>query len=75
MIGEDIQHDQLAKAKMTVSDLHGKLREANVINYSQVRAVIAETTGDVSVLHCDDDSVELSPALLDGVIGAERMKD
>lgn len=73
MIGEDIQHDQLKKAKMTESDLRGKLREANVINYSQIRAVIAETTGDVCVLHCADDDIELSEKLLEGVIGAERI--
>lgn len=73
MIGEDIQYDQLIKAKMTVSDLHGKLREANVINFSQVKCVIAETTGDVSVLHSSDSSVEVSGDLLQGVIGAERI--
>lgn len=33
--------------------MSGKLREANVLDLSQVRAVILETTGDVSVLHGD----------------------
>jgi len=73
MIGQDIQHDQLKKAKMTVSDLHGKLREANVTNLSQVKCAIAETTGDVSILHGSDETVKVSPELLEGVIGAERM--
>lgn len=73
MIGETIQHDQLKKAKMTESDLRGKLREANVINYNQIRAVIAETTGDVCVLHCADDDIKLSEKLLEGVIGVERL--
>ncbi|MDO6471263.1 YetF domain-containing protein [Maribacter sp. 1_MG-2023] len=30
-----------------------KLREANVLQLSQVKAVIFETTGDISVLHSD----------------------
>jgi len=73
MIGEDIQHDQLRKAKMTESDLRAKLREANVISYAQIRAVIAETTGHVSVLHCDDNEIKLSADLFKGVIGADRI--
>ena len=28
-----------------------KLREANVLDISEVRAVVLETTGDISVLH------------------------
>ena len=28
-----------------------KLREANVLNTNQIRAVVLETTGDISVLH------------------------
>lgn len=72
MIGEDIQYDQLRKAKMTESDLYAKLREANVIATSEIKAVIAETTGDVSVLHGDKDT-DISREILEGVIGAERM--
>lgn len=71
MIGREIQTDQLEKAKMTKSDLYAKLREANVINLSEVKAVIAETTGDVSVLHGSDDT-DISKVLLDGVIAGER---
>ena len=60
---------QLAKAKLTKGDLYAKLREANVMNFSQVIAVIAETTGDVSVLHCNDEC-ELDAEIFDGIIGA-----
>ncbi len=72
MIGDEIQHDQLKKAKMTESDLWGKLREANVFQFSQVLAVIAETTGDVTVLHTNDDVQDIQPELLRGVIAGER---
>ncbi len=44
-------------------DLIAKLREANVLDLSQVRAVVLETTGDISVLHGD----HLQDRLLDGV--------
>ena len=72
MIGGEVQHDQLKKAKMTESDLWGKLREANVFRFSQVLAVIAETTGDVSVLHTTDQTRDVQPELLRGVVGSER---
>ncbi len=42
--------DALASCRMTRSDLAEKLRMASVTDYTQVRAVILETTGDVSVI-------------------------
>ena len=72
MIGREIQHDQLKKAKMTESDLWGKLREANVFQLSQVLAVFAETTGDVCVLHTTGQERDIAPELLKDVIGGER---
>ncbi|WP_249171969.1 DUF421 domain-containing protein [Erythrobacter sp. JK5] len=46
-----ILSDALGQARMAESDLIAKLREANVLDFSEVRAVVLETTGDVSVLH------------------------
>ncbi|MEQ9316016.1 MAG: DUF421 domain-containing protein [Henriciella sp.] len=62
--------DQMRRAKITRADLIAKLREANVTKLDQIQAVIAETTGDVSVLHADKD-VSLDAALLHDVIGIE----
>lgn len=45
----------LKKCHVTVSDLKAKLREANVIQLSEVKAVVFESTGDISVLHGSDD--------------------
>lgn len=45
----------LEKCKVTESDLKAKLREANVIQLSEVKAVVFESTGDISVLHGSDD--------------------
>jgi len=72
MIGSEIQHDQLKKAKMTESDLWGKLREANVFQFSQILAVFAETTGDVCVLQTTGQNRDIEPELLNDVVGGER---
>lgn len=75
MVGDRILEDNLRKARMTKGDLHAKLREANVVDRRQVRVVVMETTGDVSVLHSDVDSdVELDLNLLDGVRGVELLR-
>lgn len=62
-----IIEDALKKTKVTKDELRGKLREANVIELNQVKAVILETTGDVSVLHSTKD-VEIDSFLLDDVV-------
>ena len=55
--------DALKASRVTRDDLVAKLREANVLDFSQVRAAVLETTGDISVLHGD----HLSEAVLKGV--------
>jgi uncharacterized membrane protein YcaP (DUF421 family) len=55
MDGERILEDNLRKARVTKGDLRSKLREANVVRLSQIKAVIFETTGDISVLHSEGD--------------------
>lgn len=50
-----ILDENLTKSKVTHADLIAKLREANVTQMKQVKAVVLEQTGDVSVLHSDDD--------------------
>ncbi|MCU7555382.1 DUF421 domain-containing protein [Alteromonas sp. ASW11-19] len=49
----------LKETRVAKSDLIAKLREANVLEFSKVRAVILETTGDISVLHGSDCNEEL----------------
>ncbi len=55
MDGNRVIEDNLRKARVTRGDLRSKLREANVTRLSQVKAVVFETTGDISVLHEDGD--------------------
>lgn len=59
----EILDDNLRMCRITRPDLMSKLREANALDLSQVRAVVMEATGDVSVLHGDG----LDPAILEGV--------
>ncbi|MEM5584989.1 YetF domain-containing protein [Roseibium sp. AS2] len=53
----------LQKTRVTRDDVYAKLRESNVLALSDVRAVVLETTGDISVLHGD----ALQEDLLNGV--------
>ncbi|MDC6352685.1 DUF421 domain-containing protein [Zeaxanthinibacter sp. PT1] len=56
MNGSTILYENLKKARVTEADLRSKLREANVIALSEIKAVVFEATGDVSVLHTSDDT-------------------
>ena len=53
----------MRRSRVTEDDLRAKLREANVLELSEVRAVVLETTGDISVLH----GKKLQPELLNSV--------
>lgn len=67
MDGSEILQDNLKKARVTEGDLRAKLREANVLELSQVKAVIFETTGDIAVLHTDKDAQKVESWLLEDV--------
>ncbi|HWB70906.1 MAG TPA: YetF domain-containing protein [Egibacteraceae bacterium] len=71
MVGSEMLADNLRRARVTEGDVRGKLREANVLNYDQVRAVVLEQTGDISVLHGDG---PLDLDLFDNVRGRERLE-
>lgn len=49
----------MARARVTAAEIAGKLRAANVSSLDEVRAVVLETTGDVSVITGDpvDDAI------------------
>jgi uncharacterized membrane protein YcaP (DUF421 family) len=69
MDGTEVLSDHLRRANMTEADLRAKLREANVTRLEQVRAVVMESTGDVSVLHAPPDAPAIDDALLADVQG------
>lgn len=53
----------LAESRVSRSDVMAKLRAANVADLDDVRAVVLETTGDISVLH----GAPLEQLLIEGV--------
>lgn len=59
----------LDRERVTRSDVLAKLREANVLQMSDVRAVVLESTGDISVLH----GSVLDDVLLEGVRDVESL--
>ncbi len=67
MDGEEILYKNLRKARVAETDLRSKLREANVLELSQIRAVIFECTGDIAVLHTKDKDVSVEEWLLKDV--------
>jgi len=64
---DKILFENLKRARVEKSQLIAKLREANVLDFSQVEAVVMETTGDISVLHKSNNEISLDAELLEGV--------
>ena len=57
MDGSKILYNNLKKAHVTERDLRAKLRESNVLQLSQVKAVVFERTGDISILHTESNNL------------------
>ncbi|MFV8224325.1 DUF421 domain-containing protein [Christiangramia aquimixticola] len=64
---DKILYENLKMARVTESDLRSTLRRANVLNKSEVRAVIFETTGDIVVMKANDTNQEIEDWLLQDV--------
>ena len=61
-----ILRENLDKSKVTRLDLIAKLRESNTFSLDHVKAVVLESTGDISVLHTSE-NLELDEVILEGV--------
>ena len=68
MDGDVILEKNMKRARVTEEDLKSKLREANVLHLSHIRAVVFETTGDISVLHTPSKDTKLEPFLIEDVM-------
>jgi len=66
MDGPVILDDNLRKSRVAKSDLRSKLREANITELSEIKAVVFETTGNISVLHKTHDR-PIDDFLMEGV--------
>ena len=71
MAGSEVIEGNLRHARVSREELWSQLRLAGVFHCEQVRAVILETTGDMSILTGDR---PFDPLLLQGVRGAERLQ-
>ncbi|PQJ32948.1 hypothetical protein BST92_13890 [Nonlabens arenilitoris] len=67
MDGNQILNENLKHARIEKEQLIAKLREANVMSFDQVEAVVLESTGDISVLHRTEDEDSLHQDILEGV--------
>ncbi|WP_373355756.1 DUF421 domain-containing protein [Pseudoroseicyclus sp. CXY001] len=56
----------MTSAQITRADVRAKLRQAGAVERRKIRAVVLETTGDVSVIYAAPEA-ELAEGLLDGV--------
>jgi uncharacterized membrane protein YcaP (DUF421 family) len=76
MEGSKILYANLADARIHENQLIAKLREANVLNYNQVCAVVLESTGDISVLHNSSGKIDekFEERMLLGVSNKGRIK-
>jgi uncharacterized membrane protein YcaP (DUF421 family) len=72
MAGAEILHENLQVVRVTEWELMSQLRAHGVNRLDDVRAVIMESTGSISVLH---GAQPLDPAVLAGVRGADRLSD
>ncbi|GAL72520.1 conserved hypothetical protein-putative membrane protein [Jejuia pallidilutea] len=59
-------HKKMKRCNVGEADLIAKLREANVHDFNEVKAVIFESTGDVSVIH-NNENKKVEPQLLKDV--------
>ncbi|WP_289042989.1 YetF domain-containing protein [uncultured Olleya sp.] len=69
MKGKTILYDNLKHARIEKPQLIAKLREANVLDFNQIEAVVLESTGDISVLHksSSSDDININDTLLEDV--------
>jgi uncharacterized membrane protein YcaP (DUF421 family) len=66
MKNSEFLEENMRKGGVTKDDIYGKLREANVLSIKMVKAVVLESTGDVSVLHGNIDA-DLDQTILSNV--------
>lgn len=71
MAGPEILHENLRSVRVTEEELMSQLRLSGIQRLGQVRAVVMESTGSVSVL---SGTGGLDDELMDGVRDAERLR-
>ena len=70
MDGDKVLWDNLTAAMVTEADLMAKLRANGVLQLAEVRYVVLETNGDISVLASSDPTLRVEPEKL--LLGVSR---
>lgn len=63
-----VLHKNLEHLKITEDELKSKLRQQSILHYNQVKAVVVESSGDISVIQDPQVKASFDPAMLDGVV-------
>ena len=63
-----VLHDNLRAVRITEDELRAKLRGSNVYNYAQIRAVVLESSGEVSIMRQPEQGLVPELTTLEGVI-------
>ena len=63
-----VLEENMARARVSLPELREKIREANALSLDRVRAVVLETTGDVTVIHGDEGELP-DPWIMEDVRG------
>ncbi len=71
MAGREVLEENMRHARVSREELWAQLRMAGVHRRDQVRAVVMETTGDISVLRTGE---PIDDELLSGVRGVEHLR-
>ncbi|MEO0332274.1 MAG: YetF domain-containing protein [Bacteroidota bacterium] len=68
MFNGEILQDNLNYARITEDELKSKLRQEGICSYEQVKSVVLESSGDVSVIQDKNADVSFNLNMLDGVV-------
>lgn len=67
MNGSQMLEENMKKARITPKEIRHELRQSNVTKLSQVKAVVLESNGEVSVMHYTDEKQQIDECLLQDV--------
>jgi uncharacterized membrane protein YcaP (DUF421 family) len=68
MLDGELLHKNLNRVRITEDELKAKLRQEGIGNYRQVKTMVLESSGNISVIKDAEASSAFDPGMLDGVI-------
>ena len=68
MFDGEVIRDNLNHVRITEDELRSKLRQQGICSYEQVKSMVLESSGDISVIKNTSNDVSFDIDMLDGVI-------